>query len=115
AARQSDRRSADSPQPSAGILCKTPSARKPRPEGIPNICTVCQNDLKVLGFESSGARLVLLHTTKDVRRYSEINRPTFSRLEPRLSQVCRFIPFTELEKQNSRNRSLYTLCKAKIP
>jgi len=30
---------------------------------------------------------------------TEINRPTFSRLEPPLSEVCRFIPFSELRKK----------------
>jgi hypothetical protein len=30
---------------------------------------------------------------------TEINRPTFSKLEPPLSEVCRFIPFSELRKK----------------
>jgi len=33
------------------------------------------------------------------RVFSEINRPTFTRLNPPLSQVCRFIPFTELRNR----------------
>jgi hypothetical protein len=30
---------------------------------------------------------------------TEINRPTFSKLEPALSEACRFIPFSELRKK----------------
>jgi hypothetical protein len=30
---------------------------------------------------------------------TEINRPTFSKLEPPLSEVCRFIPFSDLRKK----------------
>jgi len=30
---------------------------------------------------------------------TEINRPTFSRLEPPLSEICRFIPFSDLRER----------------
>ena len=31
--------------------------------------------------------------------FSEINRPTFSRLDPPLSTLCRFISFTDLKEK----------------
>lgn len=31
--------------------------------------------------------------------FSEINRPTFSRLKPPLPEICRFIPYSELKKE----------------
>jgi hypothetical protein len=31
--------------------------------------------------------------------FTEVNRPTFSRLSPPLSQICKFIPFSELKSQ----------------
>jgi hypothetical protein len=31
--------------------------------------------------------------------FTEVNRPTFSRLSPPMSQTCRYIPFTALREQ----------------
>ena len=41
--------------------------------------------------------------------FSEINRPTFSRLKPPLPNICKFIPYSELKsKINERaNAKIY--------
>lgn len=36
--------------------------------------------------------------------FAEVNRPTFSRLSPKLSEICRFIPFTTLREQVAKVR-----------
>jgi hypothetical protein len=47
-------------------------------------------------------KIPLYLVAPDERRekvFTEVNRPTFSRLSPAMSEMCRFIPFTALREQ----------------
>ncbi len=47
-------------------------------------------------------KLDLYLVASDERRdkvFSEISRPTFSRLKPPLPKICRFIPYSRLKKE----------------
>lgn len=44
--------------------------------------------------------------------FAEVNRPTFSRLDPRLAEICRFISFEELRERLAQVRDFVQYLKA---
>jgi hypothetical protein len=76
---------------SQGILNVTPLKSRAQPASIPGL--LCMADLIVM---QPNINIPLYIVAPDKRRkkvITEINRPTFSRLEPSLSEICRFLSF----------------------
>jgi hypothetical protein len=47
--------------------------------------------------------------------FTEVNRPTFSRLSPPLVDVCRYVAFSTLRDQLAQVRSFIRLLEAPVP